>query len=439
MKQSVSPEVADPCFAEPAYRRSRKAYAAECTFEYFVTLLVGDAFLAKLLSAIGLSDAFIGIISSLISLAFLFQIFSVLVIQRIRNVKRFVIIFHTGGQLFFSLLYLIPFLPDMPLAYRKVLVVAVILISYFGNYFVTSMLYKWCNSFVSPDRRARYSATKEMISLATGVVMSLALGYVMDAFFAADNQAGAFLFGAGAIFIFSMVDLICLLLVRRDFGGKPEPCDRVPTREVVGGTLGNRNFRRLVVLEVLWNVARYTTVGFLGIYRISDLLFALGTVQIINTAGHLARFLLSRAFGRYSDKRGYARGIELAMCLAAVGFAFQAVTVPTTRWLILGYTLFYNISMAGINQNMSSVVYSYVDSRFFVQASAIKHSISGLAGFGAALLAGKILAAVQANGNMAFGLPIYGQQLLAAISCILLIVAVIYNRLAIIPQAAMKQ
>ena len=56
---------ADPCFADPAYRRSRKAYTIECAFEYFVTILVGDAFLAKLLSAIGLSDAFIGIISSL--------------------------------------------------------------------------------------------------------------------------------------------------------------------------------------------------------------------------------------------------------------------------------------------------------------------------------------------------------------------------------------
>ena len=434
---TVAPST-DLSFEEPAYRRSRKAYTIECAFEYFVTILVGDAFLAKLLSAIGLSDAFIGIISSLVSLAFLFQLFSLLVIQRIRNVKRFVIIFHSVGQLFFSALYLIPFLP-VALAYRKVLVVAVILVSYFGNYCVTSMLYKWCNSFVPPDRRARFSATKEMISLASGVVMSLSLGYVMDAFFAAGNQSGAFLFAAGAIFIFSTVDFICLLLVRRDFGGRAEPTERVPAREVVRGTLGNRNFRHIVVLTVIWDMARYVTIGFLGIYRVSDLLFTVGTVQVINMVGNLSRFLISRSFGRYSDKRGYARGIELAMCLAAVGFAFQVVTVPATRWLILGYAFFYNVSMAGTVQNMHSVLYSYVDSRFFVQASAIKNSIGGTVGFLAALLGGKILAAVQANGNTVLGFHVYGQQLLAAISFVLLVIAVVYNRLVILPQKAMKQ
>ncbi len=50
-------------FDTPAYRRSR-------AFEYFVSLLVADAFLATLLKQIGLSDVLIGIISSFIMLAF---------------------------------------------------------------------------------------------------------------------------------------------------------------------------------------------------------------------------------------------------------------------------------------------------------------------------------------------------------------------------------
>lgn len=438
MDHDVLAPVGDTIYDEPAYRRSRKAYTIECAFEYFVALLVGDAFLAKLLSAIGLSDAFIGIISSLVSLAFLFQLFSVFIIQRIRNIKRFVIIFHSVGQLFFSVLYLIPFLP-IALPYRKVLVVAVVLISYFGNYCVTSMLYKWCNSFVQPDRRARFSATKEMISLASGVVMSLTLGYVMDSFFDAGNQAGAFLFAAGAILIFSTVDFVCLLLVRRDFGGKAEPTTPASAREVIAGTLGNRTFRHIVILTVLFDMARYITIGFLGVYRVNDLLFTVGTVQLINMVGNLSRFFLSRPFGRFSDKRGYARGIELAMCLTAVAFVFQAVTVPATRWLILGYAFFYNVSMAGIVQNMHSILYSYVDSRYFVQAAAIKNSIGGLAGFGAALLGAKILAAVQGNGNAILGVNLYGQQLLAVISLVLLVAAILYNRLVILPQRVMRQ
>ena len=62
-------------FNNPAYKRSRWAYTFECAFEYFIALMVADAFLATLLTEMGLSDAVIGVISSLISLAFLFQLF----------------------------------------------------------------------------------------------------------------------------------------------------------------------------------------------------------------------------------------------------------------------------------------------------------------------------------------------------------------------------
>ena len=424
-------------FDSPAYKRSRGAYTLECAFEYFAALLVGDAFLAKLLSSIGLDDATIGVVSSLISLAFLFQLASVFVVQRIANTKRFVVLVHTLSQLFFVVLYLIPFMP-FALPYRKTLVVVCVLFAYFGNYFVTAMLYKWCNSFVDPSRRGRFSATKEIISLIGGMVMTLIVGYVMDAFEAADNLEGGFIFAACAIFIFTMADLTCLLLVKRDV----TVVDRAampPMRAVMQNTLGNKSFRHVIVLGLLWDVARYSTIGFLGIYRINELAFAVGTVQLINIIGNIGRTLLSRAFGVYADKHTYAKGIELAMCLASVAFAFQICTTPSTRWLIIGYSLFYHISQAGLVQNMHSIVYSYVDSRYFVQATALKNSIGGVAGFFAALLAGRLLAAVQNNGNQIFGMTVYGQQLLAAISLLLTIAAILYNRLVIAKQAVMKQ
>lgn len=74
-------------FESNSFKTSRKAYTAQCTFEYFITILVGDAFLAKLLMTIGIQDSLIGIISSFVSLAFLFQLFSVFTVAKIRNVK----------------------------------------------------------------------------------------------------------------------------------------------------------------------------------------------------------------------------------------------------------------------------------------------------------------------------------------------------------------
>ena len=57
------------------YKRSRVMYVGYCTFEYFISLLATDAFLAKLLTHMGVSDVAAGLISSFVTLAFLFQTF----------------------------------------------------------------------------------------------------------------------------------------------------------------------------------------------------------------------------------------------------------------------------------------------------------------------------------------------------------------------------
>lgn len=67
---------------------------------------MSDSYLAKLLSDIGVGDTFIGIISSFIAAAFLFQLAAIFLAPRIKNVKRAAIIFHVTSQVIFASLYL---------------------------------------------------------------------------------------------------------------------------------------------------------------------------------------------------------------------------------------------------------------------------------------------------------------------------------------------
>ncbi len=416
-------------FETPEYKRSRRAYRLECMFEYFVALCVTESFLAKLLTSMGLSDALIGVISSLISLAFLFQLFSVFVVSRITNTKRFVIIFHSVGQLFFMALYLLPFLP-IELPFRKVLVVVCIMTAYFGNYFVTSMIYRWGNSYVEPKKLGLYSAKKEALSLLAGAAMSLALGYIMDVFEANGNLEGSFVFAAIGILIFCVCDFICLMMIKNHIRPK-ETHEKKPLRDIFRHTLGNHKFRMVVLLTVIIEVARYMTVGFLGVYRLNDLLFSVSVIQIINIASYLVRAGLSAPFGRFSDKYSYATGIKLALVIGTVAFLFLIFTTPTTRWLIVVYTILYSVAQGGLVSNLMNVTYSYVEWEYFVEASAIKNSIGGVCGFCASLLGSRILSAIQANGNTVFGFPLYAQQLLAIISVILFVVALLFVWLVI--------
>ena len=423
-------------YDSPAYKRSRTAYKWECSFEYFVALLVGDAFLANLLTYIGFSDAEAGIVSSLITLAFLFQLVSVFVVRKITNTKVVAILFHSLSQLFFMSLYIIPFMP-FAAAIKKPLVVVCILLAYFGNYMVSTVIFRWGNSYVDPKKRASYTAGKEIISLLTGMVVSLGLGYVMDQFTARANLEGGFIFAAVAILVFCISDFAMLMLIKNDKKPKEEKGSGASMKDILKNTLGNRNFLSVVVLMILWDSSRYIVTGFLGTYKNS--LYAMSVIQIINVGSSLARAAFSKPFGRYTEKRTFAKGIELGLIIAAIAMFINMFTTPSMPFFIIIYSVLYNICLAGVSGNITNITYSYVDSRYFAEASAIKNSVAGLFGFGASLVGSKILDAVQANGNMLFGMQVYGQQVLSAISFVLFVITILFTHFVVAKQRVMIQ
>ena len=69
---------------------------------------------------------------------------------------------------------------------------------------------------------------------------------------------------------------------------------------------------------------------------------------------------------------------------------------------------------------------------------AIQNCISGVLGFCASLVGSLILSYIQKNGNMLFGISVYGQQVLSAISLIIVIGAIVYDRLVVEKQDIMK-
>ena len=424
-------------FESADYKRSRGMYMAQCTVEYFVGILIADAFLAKLLTHIGISDAIIGIISSFITLAFLFQLLAIFFVRRVTNTKKSVIIFHCLSQLFCIGLYIIPFLP-FSTNVKTILIILGIMLSYVANYLIASILYKWGNSFVEPTKRGQYSASKEMLSLLTGIVFTLIVGYIIDHFEAIGNIEGGFLFIAASLLILGIVNFITLMGIKNE-PKKEKQEQNIPLRVVAKNTLGNRNFLNIVVMMLLWDSARYMLTGFLGTYKTKDLLLTVGAVQVINMVANLFRFFASKPFGKYSDKHSFASGIKLAFILAAIAFGVNMFTTPKTWWLIVVFQILFNVSMAGSNQNLFNITYSYVKAEHFVAASAIKNSIGGIFGFASTLVASKILDYVQSNGNMLFGIPVYGQQVLSAIAFVLTVITVLFIHFVIEKQKVMVQ
>lgn len=424
-------------FDSPSYKRSRVAYHIQCVTEYLVTLLVADAFLAKLLKQIGLSDSTIGIVSSLMSLAFLVQLGTIFLMQHISNVKKAVILIDITSMLCFMFTYFLPFLPVFA-AGKTILVFVTIGGGFLFKYLQLNLYYKWGNFFVRPEGRGQFSARNEAISLGVGVLFTLVMGNLVDHYERAGRLETSFLIIACVIAALAVIDL-CMLLMIKKYSIKDAVKQQKPFRDVLGNTLGNKNFRHVVIMISLYDIARYLTIGFLGTFKTQDLLLSVGAVQLINIVANALRCVLSRPIGRWADRTSFAHVYRKGLWLCAGSFLLLAFTTQNTWWLIIGYTICYNVSMAGIAGNANNMTYSYVPIDYFVQAQAIRCSIAGTLGFGASLVGSQILAAVQANGNIILGIPIRGQQLLAILSFLVLLAAIIFNKKVVAKQKTMCQ
>ena len=425
-------------FQSPEYKRSRGVYMAQCTFEYLLSLLVTDAFLTKVLSHLGLDDTTIGIISSFITLAFVIQIFSLFIYKLKMKSKTVTLIFYSISRLLFSSLYVIPFIPIGGVTV-KVVVMSCILVAYSTKYLILNVLYKWANSYVAPTKRASYSAIKEMISLASGIIFTAVVGYIFDAMEANGNIEHGFIMIAILAFVISATDIICMLLIKEEPTKPVNNGERKHFKDIIQNTLGNKNFRSVILFTVIYNVAVYTTNGFLGTFKVKDLLISVFLIQIFNIVGNITRMAVSRPFGRFSDKYSFAAGMSVALTILAVAYLTLVFTSPKTWPLIVIYTILHAAAIAGLNQNSFNIAYSYVDSNYITEALAIKNCIGGLCGFGASLLGSRILRYVQVNGNSIFGIKIYGQQLLGGISCVLILVALAVMVFVVGKQKVMKQ
>ncbi len=428
-------------FDSPAYKRTRTAYILQAMFEYFIAILVTDAFIAKILEYLGVSEANIGVITTIISLAMAFQLGSLWLSKVKVSVKKMSLFFSTLSQLLFSLLYLVPFFTIEDSTKRYIAVVFIV-VAYFSLYIFSPVHYRWAYKFVAPEKRARFSAVKEMLSLVAGSVFSIIVGIIIDRFEGLGRLEGAFLFVAASAFIVSVCNFVCIITMKDEPKEEQEEKteNKAKLSDVMKNTFGNKGFRVCLYALSLWEFTRYFQLGFMGSFK-NTLISGSGVfdnpmvaVQIINLAGHGIRALLSFPIAKYSDRKGYVKGLQVGLIIAACAFLINSFTSTSTWYLIIVYTILHNACYVGITSNGFNILYSYVDNAYFAQALAIKNCIAGLCGFGAAIVAGRLLSYVQAQGNSFFGIPVFGQQVLSAVSLVLTVVVFVFVRFVVAKQ-----
>ena len=412
-------------FESKELKRSRTAYVVEAALEYLISLLMTGTFLAQVTMNLGFTDSQTGVISSIISLGCLFQLGSMFI--RKRTVKKFVVGMSIANQLLFMLLYVIPV---VPLSQNiKQTCFLIFIFTAYGLYYVAHpKKVNWLMSLVPDGQRGRFTATKEMVSLAAGIVFSYVMGLVVDSYKAAGQMETAFIISAVVVTALMILHTVTQVIsIEIPSQGQDEKTSLGSFFRNLLSVTRNKMVVRIAVVFVLWYFATYCTSSFYGTYMLRELGMSQAMTTILVGIGSVARLIASRPIGSMADRLSFRVSLRICMAIVVVSFLFAAFAMPGTGLVcFLLYYIFHSVAMAGINSALTNLVFDYVQPAQRSDALAFCQSLAGVAGFLVTLGAGWFVDYMQQQGNQLLGMTVYAQQMTSLIAAVVVVVAIVY-------------
>ena len=384
------------------------------TLEYMVSLIVGGAFLAHLTKSIGISDSLSGIISSFVSLAGISQLLSMMIVRPGMKMKGFTTSLVIINQLLWAVLYLIPLTSALSAQARILLFVILKLVANLLLKMCYPTKFVWQTYYVEEHKISIYNATKEMVSLICGMLFSLGIGMLSDKLEAAGRMDDSFIICALFITAISIAEGV-LLISTKEPGGDGATKEHHKISEPFKATFGDKKFRKIIYIVALYSFFIYVSLSFYGVYQKGELGFSLTYSNVITTVGMTVWALLARSAGKLAQRISWTRVVLIFMSIYALAFFVNIFTVPENgKVMFMIYSLLHYVAMAGIKLPLLAFEYVNPDNR--TGAVAITQAVGGICGFIGTLIGGSLLDHIQGSGNHIFGMNVYAQQVLSAIS-----------------------
>ena len=413
------------------YFLNRCLYITEALLEYLISLTIAGAFIARLSSYIGLPDEITGIITGMTSLGVAFQFLAIYI--RIKSVKPTVIAVHVFNQSLFCLLYLIPFFNISVLA-KTIIFVTALAVGLAISNVIAPVKLNWYMKSVDTRCRGVFTAKKEIVSLIGGMIYTTVLGILIDRFDSDGMTLRSFIACATAIFAAMALHTLTLIFSK---DVDPNSCEIAMGNEPefhidLKCLLTNKKILSVVFIFVLWYISIYMTTPFFGTYQIKELGFSMTYISVISVVSGITRALFSIPIGKIADKYSFKFMLLLSFGILAVAFLFSTFTVPENgKIFFMIYSVLLAVSYAGIGSASYNLIYEQFGSENSVPIIAFSNAVSGTVGFLTTLAVSPLIALIQRNGNVIFGIPLYAQQLVSFIAFLITVAVIFYLKSAV--------
>ncbi len=407
------------------YRTSRVMYTLEAAFEYFISILVSGTYLAKLTTTIGISDSMTAVLSTITSLASSFQLISIFLSHKAK-VKR-MIIPATLAQFLNAVLYLIPFITIGESMMGMIFFVTILTV-YIVKSIMLPLKTNWFMGLVEPKKRGSYTAVLQAVSLIGGMAFTVLMGVIIDKFDESGNIRGAFILLSVLIAALALFQL-CTIIFSKEKPTAPTEKKASPLSDV-GVLWHNKRYVRFVIVNAIWAMATNLSLPFFGTYQINELNFSMTLISVLSTVLSVVQLVSVAFFGRLSMLKPCLTILKIGYPIAVISYTVMAFTTPENGLVM--FIVHRVLTLVG-NSAITiggTITYQITSYKERTAALALNSVISGAVGFASTLVATMLFDYIKIDLNSTlFGLRVYAQQFLSALTAIIgiLLIAYIYT------------
>lgn len=424
---------------EKEYVDSRNSYVVAETATMMTNELAGGTFLVAVLNYVQISDGFSGIIRSVGTIAALFQLLTMNVVNKMKKHKLF-IFFCVLQRVWLGFLF---FIPGMNLSRMTKCILIV------GIYVYTQIMIQLANpaavsliaSLVPEQIRGTYFSKKESIGVFLTFISLFFAGLLFDATKIMAPLIGFRILGS-VIMVLALVDAFYIARMKEpknsglDRDGK-EVHGRLVKKKAIPGernislhqevleTFHHKGFQVALILNGIWTAAVYIATPFNASYQVKELGFSYTYITIVGLCTMMIRVYLMPRMGKLADKIGNEPVLTVMLSIMGLHHFIMMLAVPENGKLL--FTIAAVVSATAwsyISPALLAIQLNVLD----VEKRTIQYTVlsasSGIIGFFTSFLGGNLLEFLQGKEIMSGAGKLYAQQVmnLLAILFILLLV-----------------
>jgi MFS family permease len=307
-----------------------------------VTLTSG-IFLVAFGLQLGASNTIIGLLAAIPPLAEMIQMPAISVVENVRNRRLICVVASIVARLFWIIIALIPFFFG-PTAAIPVMIMSLVL---YGSISAISHCSwnSWMRDLVPEKILGSFFSRRMSLSLALGIVLSLAAGTVIDLI----EKNTAFPPGTAYSFIF-LGGFVAGLFGIWYMSRIPEPLmkkvTKVPALDQIRSSFHDENFSLLITFLGAWNFAVNLAAPFFTVYLLIMLDFDITVVIIFAILSQISSVLSYGMWGQIADRYSNKSVLRVAgplFMICILGWTFT--TLPTRHLLTIPLLIVLHILM----------------------------------------------------------------------------------------------